>query len=437
MRVAKSSCVVPGADSMADVETSGATLKPGDDERYLSFVWQVMTDVYALIDFLSGRAKPSLASPQYRRHSGAAALRNPDIADASKISLLERERIEADLEHSTALVQRAMRIGKSLGAGNVSADDVSFLVSARDLLNQRAAPATGTSIVFTLLVTNKIHPKVNKSRSEEDRSDYVYTSKHLESAASQLALLLRMSLIVMFLLLSFTLAMSAYVAWGKLLLDTRDALLHDVGGNDAVFAAQVAQGPSGSLGMGDLIATACKADTRTFAIDEACKQRDELDRRREGVTAHLRSWDWGSDHSEEGVAQHVAVAVGVIGNYILPVLYGALGAMGSMLRHLNGRLADRLLTPRDRRACHIRVMLGILTGACIGLFFNSSAGPAQVTGLGGAAVTLSASAIAFLAGYGVEAVFRTLDTLLTHIFRLGEESKSTVEHPQYVAGGHP
>ena len=126
--------------------------------------------------------------------------------------------------------------------------------------------------------------------------------------------------------------------------------------------------------------------------------------------------------------QHVAVAVGVIGNYILPVLYGALGAMGSMLRQFNRRLAERLLTPRDRRAAHIRLMLGVMTGACIGLFFNSSAGPAQATGLGGAAVTLSASAIAFLAGYGVEAVFKTLDTLLGHIFRLGDVSDA----PQHV-----
>ena len=326
MRVAKSSCVVPGADSMADVETSGATLKPGDDERYLSFVFSGSHCTCALMSPVRRADGPRFIT--LVQEAPRLALRNPDIADASKISLLERERIEADLEHSTALVQRAMRIGKSLGAGNVSADDVSFLVSARDLLNQRAAPATGTSIVFTLLVTNKIHPKVNSSRSEEI-GQLVYTSKHL-GRSSQLALLLRMSLIVMFLLLSFTLAMSAYVAWGKLLLDTRDALLHDVGGNDAVFAAQVAHGPSGSLGMGDLIATACKADPRTFVIDEACKQRDKLrSKARRGYRAPSKFEIWGSDHSEEeGVAQHVAVAVGVIGNYILPVLSRCPGSDG-------------------------------------------------------------------------------------------------------------
>jgi hypothetical protein len=36
---------------------------------------------------------------------------------------------------------------------------------------------------------------------------------------------------------------------------------------------------------------------------------------------------------------------------------------------------------------------------------------------------LSASAIAFLAGYGVEAVFKTLDALLNHVFVLNQQDK--------------
>lgn len=417
---------------MPDVETLDATLKPGNDERFSSFVRQVMSDVYALIDFLSGRARPSLASPQYRRHDGTAARRSSDAAAGSaplKDRSLERERIEADLEHPTALIQRAMEIGKSLGDGSVSADDAAFLVSARDLLNVRAAPASGSSIVFTLLVISKIHPQ---GGSMGNRSHFIYTNEHLETAAAKMAAFVRRALWSMLVLILFTLALSAYVAWGKLLLDTRDAVLHDFGANEAVFTSQMAQGSSNSSGKADLIATACGSENRSFVIDQACRQHDELKQRRESVVAHVQSWDWGSDQSEAGAVQHVALAVGVIGNYILPVLYGALGAMGSMLRQYNRRLAERLLTTRDRRAAHIRVMLGVLTGACIGLFFNSSAGPAQATGLGGAAVTLSASAIAFLAGYGVEVVFRTLDTLLSHVFRLSEGSRDTADSPQHA-----
>jgi hypothetical protein len=210
-------------------------------------------------------------------------------------------------------------------------------------------------------------------------------------------------------------------------------VLHDYGGNEAVLSAQVTQGASNFVGRGELVAAACGSDNRSFAIDQACRQHEELKQRRDSVVAHVRSWDWGSDQSEAGAVQHAAVAVGVLGNYILPVLYGTLGAMGSMLRQFNRRLAERLLTPRDRRAAHIRVMLGIMTGACIGLFFNSSAGPAQATGLGGAAVTLSASAVAFLAGYGVEAVFRALDGLINHLFGLGKEPRAASDDPHLVA----
>ena len=262
MDVATLSCAAQGVRSMPDVDTLDPTLKPHDNERYLWFVWQVMSDVYALVDFLSGRARPSLASPQYRRRDSSPVRRNSDGTDnltvPSKASLLERERIEADLEDSTALIQRAMQIGKSLNDGNVGADDAAFLLCARDLLNMRATPATGSSIVFTLLVISKIHPQGGGATSAVNRSHFIYANEHLETAAAKLATFVRRALWSMFGLLLFTLALSTYVAWGKLLLDTRDAVLHDFGANEAVFAAQVAHDSSNSTGKGDLVAaTAC------------------------------------------------------------------------------------------------------------------------------------------------------------------------------------
>ena len=420
---------------MPDAEPYDASLQPSRDEgRYLWFVWQVMSDVYALVDFLSGRARPSLASPQYRRPDESINRRSPDPVSpipSSKESLLARERIEADLEHPTALIQRTMEIGRSIGDGSVSAEDAAFLLSARDLLNMRAAPATGSSIIFTLLVISKIHPQGAGASSSANRSHFIYANEHLEGAASKLAIFVRRALWGMLILLVFTLALSAYVAWGKLLLDTRDAVLHDFGANESVFAAQMTQSAQNPSEKGASVTSLCAAD-HTFIIDQACRQHADLKERHDSITAHIRSWDIFPEDSDVGAVQHVAVAVGVIGNYLLPVLYGALGSMGSMLRQFNRRLAERLLTPRDRRAAHIRVMLGVMTGACIGLFFNSSAGPAQATGLGGAAVTLSASAIAFLAGYGVEPVFRTLDALISHFFRLGA-AKDADDGSQHIA----
>jgi hypothetical protein len=426
-----------GGEPMQEIAAIDTTLRPEGKARYLLFVRQVMADVYALLDFLSGRARPSLTSPPYRRHNGAAARRNPDANGTPRDSVLERERIEADLEQPTTLIQRAMQIGKSLGEGNVSPDDAAFLVRARDLLNLRAAPASGSSIVFTLLVISKSSSRRSQKHLDEDRSHFIYDGEHLEIAASQLAHFVRWALRAMVILLVFAVALSAYVAWGKLLLDTRDAMLHDWGANESVFAAQMVHGAANPAEKGEAIDAACNAGDRSFIMDQACRQHDELVHRRKSVVEHLQSWDrWGSDTSEEAAVQHVAVAVGVIGNYILPVLYGALGAMASMLRQLYRRVAERLLTPRDRRAAHIRLMLGVLTGACIGLFFNSSTGSAQATGIGGAAVTLSASAIAFLAGYAVEAVFTALDTVVSHIFRAREESRDAADNSQPLIERH-
>jgi hypothetical protein len=391
-----------------------------------------MSDVYALLDYLSGRAWPSLAIPEYRRHGDPAArsASGTSVSTAPDGSLPERERIETDLEHPTALIQRAMQIGKSISNGNVSADDAAFLVSARDLLNVRAAPVTGSSITFTLLVVSKIHPQ---AASASLRAHLIRANEHLEPAASKLASFVRWSLCMMLVLVVTTLLLSAYVAWGKLLLDTRDAVLRDLGANEAVLGAQLVHANLGLSPPNDLVTAVCESDHRPFVIEQACNQNREVRQRLHDVVAHIQSWDVFPDEPEQGSVQHVAITVGVLGNYLLPVLYGALGAMGSMLRQFNRRLAERLLTPRDRRAAHIRVILGIVTGACIGLFFNSSAGPAQATGIGGAAVTLSASALAFLAGYGVEAVFRLMDAIISHLFRWDNGTANDVGAPHQIA----
>ena len=112
----------------------------------------------------------------------------------------------------------------------------------------------------------------------------------------------------------------------------------------------------------------------------------------------------------------------VLGNYVMPILYALLGSMAFVLRRHGDRLSAQLLTPRDRPANHIRLLLGVVIGGCIGLFYSGSP-VSQTTGLLGVATTLSAAALAFLAGYGVEATFKTLDALIAHIFRINSTDK--------------
>ena len=84
------------------------------------------------------------------------------------------------------------------------------------------------------------------------------------------------------------------------------------------------------------------------------------------------------------------------------------------------------LVPRDLALSHLRVILGIVVAVCISLLITGAVGPAvPIQGLpsGSAApsslvgsLTLSASLIAFLAGFGAEAVFSLLQTLVQRVF---------------------
>ena len=72
-----------------------------------------------------------------------------------------------------------------------------------------------------------------------------------------------------------------------------------------------------------------------------------------------------------------------------------------------------------------------MIGGSIGLVFSSSS-VAQATGVLGAAATLSSTAgFAFLAGYGVEAVFKLLDTIITQVFHVNGTEPAV--HPKPTA----
>jgi hypothetical protein len=400
----------------------------GSENR--AFATYVMADVYALLDFLSGRDKPSLGPLPQRRVLSATRLASPS-GD-----------VQMDLEpgapSSSEFVQEAMRIARLIDESdaNIPDDDVAFLIQARDLLNVRAAPATGNSIIFTLLVIDAIHSlKRGLNQRNPAGPIYVYRDAWLEPAAMALARDVRKWLCGMGFLLIVTILVSVYVAYGKLLSDTIDAVNRDRGANLTFLAAEMAgHNPAPRPGH-DMIDDFCAEQQLGFGVYQHCQQYNELKQRKASARTLIVNWtNWplyaaerqpgGSAVVENDMIEQLAAArIGVIGNYILPVMYGTIGSLGFILRQFKSRLAGRLLTSRESRASRIRLMLGAVSGACIGLFFNNSAGAAQVTGIGGAAVTLSASAIAFLAGYGVEAVFKTLDALLNHVFVLNQQDK--------------
>ncbi len=96
--------------------------------------------------------------------------------------------------------------------------------------------------------------------------------------------------------------------------------------------------------------------------------------------------------------------------YLLPTLYGCLGAAAATLRTLRRKVDASLVTMTDRGRVQQDVILGLLCGAIIGLF-------AGYLGKGTAADGLGLSALALLAGYNVSGMFAFLDELSNRVFR--------------------
>jgi uncharacterized membrane protein len=107
----------------------------------------------------------------------------------------------------------------------------------------------------------------------------------------------------------------------------------------------------------------------------------------------------GRMSSSQAVASYVQqtanLAVGIIGSYVLPVLFGTLGAMAYVLRTISDQIRNTTFSQSSPIRHFMRVTLGAVMGAVIGLFSGSTN-----------QLTLPPLALAFLAGYGVEGVRR-------------------------------
>ncbi len=114
----------------------------------------------------------------------------------------------------------------------------------------------------------------------------------------------------------------------------------------------------------------------------------------------------------------IAPALAVHANYILPVIFAFLGAAAFVVLDFYGKVRESVLVPRDHLLSWIRLGLGLMIGGCIGLLVSSYAPPpgagVQSSLIG--SLTLSASGLAFLAGFGVEGVFSMLQTLVRRVF---------------------
>ena len=129
----------------------------------------------------------------------------------------------------------------------------------------------------------------------------------------------------------------------------------------------------------------------------------------------------GTLSSDKNAGDDVEFVIGpqltMWGNYLLPVIFGFLGVLVFVIVDFYDKIRDSRLDPRDYRLSLIRLVLGLVTGSCIGLFYSATPPTdARAAQSAASALSLSASGIAFLAGYGVEGVFKMLEDLVSRVF---------------------
>jgi len=108
-------------------------------------------------------------------------------------------------------------------------------------------------------------------------------------------------------------------------------------------------------------------------------------------------------------SEYVAVA---LERYILPLLYGLLGAIFFVLRTLSKEVRDLTYFPLTEINYRLRIPTGALAGLTVSWFFTGS-----TLGSG-----LSGFAISFLTGYNVEVLFFLMDKIISQF--TGKDSGS-------------
>ena len=288
--------------------------------------------------------------------------------------------------------------------------DLQFLLELRNYLNACAEPATGASVAFTTLVMRRL-PEARKGKADAERA---YPEWVPMARALSRAMMLMLCLAVIITLSIATLAAYIYLGNAKVanLTDIKaqfksldeEILREEVLANRPpktavlsycadVESVQDPVNPGGKL-----------EGFHTIAQSHLCARFNDLLRKQDLAYESL-SPPWFPRDDRALPAQ-----LNVVSGYMLPVLMGLLGSMTYVLRRYLRSVGDRLLTPRDLREYIVRLVLGTVFGVAIG-FFTSANGNAAEQVIVNSASSLGAPALAFLAGYGVETVFRLLDGL--------------------------
>lgn len=390
---------------------------------------------------------------------------NPDVTIAALAA-----RVPRPAELPEDWIEQVCRITWPPEENNPQSDkqarDAALLIRARDYLNGLAKPASGATIAFTLMVSQEEGPRLLRRRRKPgasapppSRSSLAFDAYPdlIERAGTFRTMMWRVVALAVVALVA-TLALSWYLAVVNAALADFTAARTELAQADArVGAAQLAMIEAAAPAPGPNTATpvpapragapaparqagatqsaqpptAQAAPTNRFQfypcnrtqryptndMRDACLARALAVERWVPVQGGLDSWSIGDG------PYSAAWFATLFGSAVLPVLYGFLGAIAAVVRTLSRKIKTSLLSPRDVQLTYQQLALGAVIGACISLFIAApSAGESDTALLG--PVTLSASAISFVAGFGVDSVFQALEALISRIFNIAPAGMS-------------
>jgi hypothetical protein len=296
--------------------------------------------------------------------------------------------------------------------------DIQFLLDLRDYLNSWAEPASGASIAFTTLVVRK-SPEARKGKADAERA---YPEWIRPARALRIAMMAMLLSAVGIIITIAVLAAVIYLGNSKIAnIAEINAQLKSL--DQEILRAEVATDhPSGTavLSYCDDLAEPVQNPSnreemvhrfRTIAQSHLCTEFNDLQRKLKLAYDSLSTKEDQDQHRWVLFPRDdraLPARLNVVSGYMLPVLMGLLGSMTFVLRQYLRSVSNRLLNPSDLREYIVRLVLGTVFGVAIGFFTsgNASAGVIAVP-----ISSLGAPALAFVAGYGVEPVFRLLDGL--------------------------
>ena len=141
--------------------------------------------------------------------------------------------------------------------------------------------------------------------------------------------------------------------------------------------------------------------------------QNKLDRE---AYARLASWViWLPSEQLEVSLATVEIVLDFLATYVLPALYGLLGACAFVLRQLSADIAELRFANDLKVRYTLRLNIGLLAGLAVGWFISPDQNASVIA-------NLSPLAVAFVAGYGSELLFAVLDRVVNAFSPAAAES---------------